>query len=148
MKENKLCFSDFIVFSTLSFSFLLLIVGLYFPCSFVNVLIFQQDFSRSRVPKSWGKTQSIERSLWPIKMNKHDEDIRVQEWENRSKPSENILEFEFHGFNNDDYKCFSSFILSPIMVDNVIWPSANHYFQVSKITFHKLLTPWIKGWIF
>ena len=61
--------------------------------------------------------------------------MRREEWDRRElrhDPAE-AVEFEFHGYNEDESKCFSNFTTThPFELGDKRWPSANHYFQAMK----------------
>jgi len=77
-------------------------------------------------------------------MDKEGERIRREEWESwsaknkREKGNSNnkdqvvdSIEFEFHGFNHDEYRNFANFSPHAFTLKGV-WPTANHYFQAMK----------------
>ena len=68
-------------------------------------------------------------------MDSEGEKMRREEWDRRElrhDPAE-AVEFEFHGYNEDEYKCFSNFTTThPFELGDKRWPSANHYFQAMK----------------
>eukprot|EP01089_Gocevia_fonbrunei_P017666 TRINITY_DN5797_c0_g1_i1.p1 TRINITY_DN5797_c0_g1~~TRINITY_DN5797_c0_g1_i1.p1 ORF type:complete len:177 (-),score=40.90 TRINITY_DN5797_c0_g1_i1:67-597(-) len=67
-------------------------------------------------------------------MNEEDKFVRCKEFNERSLAGDDVV-FEFHGFNDDIYKCFCNFVSGDgysFVIDDIEYLSANHYFQSQK----------------